>query len=137
MVSQDRAVYPRWSIPQGKHPGARGLAVANAIPHFRPVPLTPEEVEHWIFQRKWDRKYFQSPVPESEQSDAVWRDKINGAALLHDLFSELSQQRVSYDKVEHGMLLTEWFCKNDFEPLTEVAALIRQAIQHETVEPQN
>jgi hypothetical protein len=46
---------------------------------------------------------------------------VNHAAkVLKEVFYELSENKVSYDKVRHGLRLTEWILKNepkDFEDL--------------------
>jgi AAA domain, putative AbiEii toxin, Type IV TA system/AAA domain len=103
-------------------------AVANSIQDFRPAPLVRSEIEAWLSLYKWDRKYFPTPIQERERTESVWLQTVSGAALLQDLFSELSEQRVSYDKVLHGMMLTTWLCVNEFESFAEVVTLIRRAM---------
>ena len=52
--------------------------------------------------------------------------------MLEDLFSDLSNARVVYDKVTHSVALTRWLCDNACEDLEELAGLMVERLeQHE------
>jgi AAA domain, putative AbiEii toxin, Type IV TA system/AAA domain len=110
---------------------ALAAVIAN-IAGFRDQPVSANEIAAWINTHRWERRYFETVLETSARSDALWFERGNGALLLADLFKGLSQQRVTYDKVRHGVLLTEWLCENAFEHLAEVAATIREAIGQHT-----
>jgi hypothetical protein len=44
----------------------------------------------------------------SSRSDKAWLENVRRAKLLEDMFYDLSEGRVRYDKVEHGLALTKW-----------------------------
>jgi len=91
--------------------------------------VAPEDVERWIEEHGWDEKYFDATVEESDRNDPFWRTEVDGAKLLKDLFADLSETRVSYEKVVHGVDLTQWLCDNAPEDLEELAGLIRVQLE--------
>jgi len=101
-------------------------AVVSGIDGFRDTPVTATEVEAWLDARRRDVKYF-DPLPVV-QTPGAWRINVHGAKLLTDLFSQLSEQRVSYDKVRHGVALTDWLLEHAPDDLQEVAQLIGEAL---------
>ena len=101
-------------------------AVASGIKGFRQDPLTPGQVQAWLDQHRSDRRYF-APLPIETDQDR-WKSDVRGATLLTDLFSELSETRVRYDKVRDGVALTEWLLTNAPEDLREVAQKIEQTL---------
>jgi hypothetical protein len=101
-------------------------AVASNITGFRDPSLTEAEVRAWLDQNRWNARYF-DPLPE-ERTDIVWLREVRGGRLLADLFSQLSEQRVQYDKVRHGAGLTDWLLEHAPDDLREVAQLITRAL---------
>ena len=63
--------------------------------------------------------------------DPSWLADVDAARLLKDLFDELSESRVAYDKVAHGFVLTRWLCENAPDDLREVAELIEHRLNKE------
>lgn len=86
-------------------------AVANTIEGFSSEPITAKAVNEWLTQNAATKK-----------ND--WLITEDGAGLLARLFSQLSETRVSYDKVAHGSALTEWIIDNKPDRLEELASLI-------------
>jgi hypothetical protein len=44
-------------------------------------------------------------------------------------FADLSESRVTYDKVAHGIALTDWSCDNAREDLDELASLMVERLE--------
>jgi len=107
------------------HPAAIA-AVASSIGGFRDQPLIPEEVQAWIDPNKWNGRYF-DPLP-ADRTDDVWVREVHAARLLGDLFSQLSEQRVSYDKIAHGVALTDWLLHHAPAELADIAGLLDTAL---------
>jgi len=101
-------------------------AVAASIEDFHVPPPTVADVEAWLDDHRWDGRYF-DPMP-AEGTAEQWLSNVHGAKLLGDLFSQLSEQRVSYDKVRHGVGLTDWLLEHASEDLREVAQLITRGL---------
>jgi hypothetical protein len=51
-------------------------------------------------------------------------DTVNGAKLLTDLFNELSETRVLYDKIKHSVELVKYILSNGPEELREIVDLL-------------
>jgi hypothetical protein len=52
--------------------------------------------------------------------DTGWMASCNAPKLLADLFSEISDQRLTFSKLTHSIALTEWMLKNKPEELSEL-----------------
>jgi hypothetical protein len=99
--------------------------VASGIEGFREDgEVTNSEVEEWIQRSRWDEKYFAQRVEEAVRTEQMWLNEVDGARFLKDMFADLSETRVPYDKVVHGVRLTQWLCDNAPEQLEELAQLI-------------
>lgn len=58
------------------------------------------------------RQYWSGKKAE-HRSDSNWFLHIHGGNFLKELFSNVSKSRVAYDKVKHGILLTEALLESD------------------------
>jgi hypothetical protein len=58
-----------------------------------------------------------------------WVREIDGARVLKEIFAELSQTRVSYDKVKHSVALTKWIVDNAPTGLDGIATLLTQILK--------
>ena len=74
----------------------------NQLDESRPAPAQNSDVSDWITRHKWDSKYFERPVPLESRTDELWVKLVHGAKLLQDMFGELTEHRVAYDKVRYG-----------------------------------
>jgi hypothetical protein len=92
-------------------------AVVNGLEGFSDRPLGAEDVERWLDGAGVDWR-----------SEAELRD-LHGAGTLDRLFKELSEQRHTYDKVTHGLALTEWLVEHRPEALRQVGALVRGILE--------
>ena len=102
-------------------------AVATQIEGFRDPPVTTDEVRAAIDAKRQERRYYCTDDP-NERSDKLWLRQVDGAAVLHDIFGELSENRVSYDKVKHSTDLTRWIIQNSPDELREVADLLKEVL---------
>jgi putative AbiEii toxin of type IV toxin-antitoxin system/AAA ATPase-like protein len=100
--------------------------VASGIQGFREKPLNSEEIQSWLDQHRTERKYF-TPLPVPKDGTR-WMVDAHGSKLLMDLFNDLSDTRVRYDKVRDGVALTEWILGHAPEELREVAQEVERAL---------
>jgi hypothetical protein len=106
-------------------------AIANLtskISGFRDAPVSTAEVVSWLENHRTDQKYWPTGESFSGQSGNNWYVHVHGAKLLADLFAELSEQRVLYQKTQHSVQLTEWLIENKPEALEEVSALLKGVV---------
>lgn len=110
-----------------------GRAIAhlvNSIEGFRGVPLTEEEVNTWIESKRDELKYYRPLGRREVEAEGDWLNSVNGALLLADLFADLSETTVRYDKVVHSVALTRWLIENDSKALLEIVELLGQVLSN-------
>jgi len=99
-------------------------AVANDIPGFSEFAIKPETVSDWLAERAKDTAYLGQAAAQ-DWRDPEWRRVVHGARILADLFRELSEGRVEYDKTHHGVMLTSWILDQEPTAFDELARLLR------------
>jgi predicted ATPase len=100
--------------------------IANSIEGFNPTLIDETQVQELINSKRVVRGYFCNQ--EIPTGPADWVHEIDGARVLKEIFSTLSQTRVAYDKVKHSLALTEWIIDNASGELHEIAALLSQIL---------
>jgi predicted ATPase len=103
-------------------------SLASSIEGFRDGPVTVEEVEGWLQRHSWESKYFAEEIREADRGDELWLQNVHGANVLKDIFEELSDSRATFDKVRHGVALTEWLVEYEPENLAEVVELLERVL---------
>jgi len=83
---------------------------------------TVEEVEDWLVENASDYD------TDHEFGTDEWYAEVDAANLLRDLFNELTNARVNYEKVGDGAKLTEWLIDNEPGTLAEVADLLADTL---------
>ena len=96
----------------------------NSLLDFSQTPITAEQVNAWLTSKGGGEKYLSPPKQSIAVTDAEWLMTVDGAALLYDLFEDLSQTRYVYIKTVHSVLLTEWLLKNDARTLEELKTFL-------------
>lgn len=122
----DRRMYENYLI----NPAALA-SVLNGLDGSRAAALTEAEVEAWLAAHRWEPRFFAGKP--AQQSDDVWLREVRGEKVLAALFSDLSEQRVAYDKVRHGVALTDWMVEHAPAQLEEVALRITDALDQKPV----
>jgi len=100
----------------------------NEIEGFRDRPLSEEEVGGLIEQMRNDVRYFQPLQVDVRNLGDDWERVIHAARVLSDVFSQLSETRMAYDKVKHSMRLTNWLIEHNPATLKEISDLILRVI---------
>jgi len=89
--------------------------------------VTPEDVLQWLQSNGQDNKYIRTSTA-AEPCTPEWLENVHGALVLKEIFNTLSDSRVSFDKVKHGVELTEWIVKNAPSDLDELTELIKTVL---------
>jgi len=63
------------------------------------------------------------------QAPADWLNKVDGATILKEMFNELSETRVAYDKVKHSVAITEWLIDNASGDLKELSDALIEPLE--------
>ena len=96
-----------------------GIAdVANDIDGFSPKRILTAEVSVLLQAVLEDRQYYCSKVVPKELTERLLRS--HAKKVLRKIFADLSESRVRYDEVEHGLKLTEWIISNKPELFDDI-----------------
>jgi energy-coupling factor transporter ATP-binding protein EcfA2 len=87
-------------------------------------PVDENEVREWIEAKKADGNYLDATGDPNH-----WLRDANAAKLLTDLFNDLSGARVSFNKLTHGVKLTEWIIENSHTDFDELATFLKQILE--------
>ncbi|GCE05752.1 AAA family ATPase [Dictyobacter aurantiacus] len=102
--------------------------IISNIENFREKQVTYTEIAEWVEENRWNKKYLNKDIPNLERTEEKWLQEVHGAKILNDLFQYFSERRFFYDKVKHGIALTEWIIENNPSDLVEVEELIRKQV---------
>lgn len=102
------------------------VEIVNGIEGFREKPVTEEEVAKWFQNKENESEYNR---PKIDTVGKKWEEYVHGAKILEDLFSDLSETRVQYEKTKHSVAITEWLIDNAPEQLEELAELISSIVK--------
>jgi hypothetical protein len=111
------------------------LLNAGAIAHVlseaddsREEVVTAEDVEQRLEQIWASGKH----VPGGVQvSDEIWVEEVHGARVLADIFNDLTDCRVAYEKTRYGPKLTQWLIENEPDALGQIATLLASMLPAE------
>jgi hypothetical protein len=101
-------------------------AAITAVLQTLAPQITEQQVREWLEQNKTQPKYYDrhSELPRSE----LWTDNVNGALLLEDLFSHLTDHHGFFDKTKHSPMLTKWLLENCPEELEALSKLLTSVV---------
>jgi hypothetical protein len=116
----DRRMYENYLL----NPNAI-VGVMNSIEGFRAAPVEADEVRSAIDAKLSEAEFYCSRTVPADK-DRVAR--VDGGRVLGCVFSELSETRVAYEKVRHGVLITEWLVEHARDDLREVVDLLINAL---------
>jgi predicted ATPase len=80
--------------------------------------------------QKWLEEHGDEFDTGHEYDTKEWTENVHAANLLEELFTDLSDTRVPFDKVRHAPMLTEWIIEHSPEELREIADLLADTIEH-------
>lgn len=83
------------------------------------------------FTASCDKRYF-SAHDGIEYGSTDWYLHVHGGKLLHDLFGSLSDARVEYDKVRHGLMLTRCLVEKPSSAIRDLANMLAKLVRSGT-----
>jgi len=104
------------------------LSVLNSY-EIHGLTITLDTINSWLEQNKWNKQFIKSKYSKNKNPED-WLRYVHGAKLLSQLFSDLTQQRVTYDKIVHSVALTEWIIENSIEDIHEIQNLLGTFLKH-------
>lgn len=98
------------------------LAISNVINAGDPEAATTEEtVSDWLKAHARKKKFWKLTDPIAPYPSKEWTKCVHAAELLSDAFSSLTEARLTYDKVKHGVKLTEILVARETDDMQELA----------------
>ncbi len=91
-----------------------------AFPHLTKIEAA--SVENWLSLN--GGKYVKKLSWAGDFTDVEWLKKVHAPSLLGDLFNELSEAKLPYQKTVHSVRLTEWLLAHRPDALSELADYI-------------
>lgn len=91
--------------------------------------LTKERIEEWIRGRAEERGGKYSAAKSYDEDPAKWRETVDAANLLKDLFGTLTDQMLVFRKTWHGPAIVDRILKRDptfLDPLREELRAVLQ-----------
>ena len=73
-------------------------------------------------------KFLPAEVRGTKADSTTWFREVNGYGLLDRVFPEASDNKVFFDKVRHGLMLTEWLIERKPEFLAELRNYLEQIL---------
>jgi predicted ATPase len=101
--------------------------VANSIEGFRTPPLQSDEVRDALESKLNDPAYSCPRDQAKPSSDRI--KQVDGARVLKELFGVFSGQRVEYQKIKHGIALTDYLIRNAPQELEEIVQLLTDVLK--------
>ncbi len=106
------------------HPASIARAINDDDPE-REAHVTGAEIETWISENARNTKYFDRNVVIPEHPSDAWEETVHAANFLQDMFGALTEYRVSYEKVRHGLKLTEWLVKEPTDAISQLGTFLK------------
>lgn len=86
------------------------------------------KIEEWLKGKKWDQKYIDSKH-SVKKNEMDWLINVDGAKLLSDLFIQVTNTLLEFDKIKHSVALCEWIIENSFGELDEIQTILREKLK--------
>jgi ABC-type cobalamin/Fe3+-siderophores transport system ATPase subunit len=102
--------------------------VLNEDDTERKAEVTITDIEAWLSTHATDGKYFDRNTPTMTYPSVDWENAVHAAKLLADLFGELTDQRVTYQKVRHGLKLTELLIAKPTPAILELSTFLKSVL---------
>jgi hypothetical protein len=100
------------------------MAIATVLTRSVGREISTEAIQAWLDLNKADGKYYPRGSGRTADGRADWLQNIDGANFLSDMFQELSNNTVEFQKTTHSVRLTEYLLENKPEALNEVRDLL-------------
>ena len=98
--------------------------VINKYDETRIAPVSALEVDAWLQKNGSSPKLLPKSSSEAVYGSEEWIEKVHAGNVLKELFGEMTDQRVHYDKVLHGEQLTKFISINPSESTSKLAEFL-------------
>jgi predicted ATPase len=100
-------------------------AVLNGLDTERGDEVTTESVRQSMNEKAEAGAYLLDKSDQVAYGKPRWYETVDGAGMLRDLFADLSDNRIQYQKTRDSTALTEWLVENRPEALGELGRFLK------------
>lgn len=86
----------------------------------------------WIKTNGSNKKYLRNVA--ARPLDESWFINVNGAEILRDIFKDITENTITYDKVKHGYLLTKILLEGNPSAFSEVKDLLHKVVGSQDIQ---
>ncbi|HCT39640.1 MAG TPA: hypothetical protein DF427_00365 [Moraxellaceae bacterium] len=90
--------------------------------------VTEQDITSWLEKNSDKHVYPEESETKPLFNTKKWRECVHGAKLLQQLFQEITNQRVEYRKVMHGLSLCRQVIDNPTDDILELSEFLKQSI---------
>jgi predicted ATPase len=87
-----------------------------------------ENIQDWLTENATKQHYFDRGAQIPEYPSQEWHKKVHAAKILADMFGDLTNQRVSYNKVVHGLRLTKLLVTQPTQEILELGDFLQRLL---------
>jgi hypothetical protein len=98
--------------------------VINQYDVTRPSPISTFEIDVWLQKNGSSSKFLSKSSNGVVYGSVQWIEEVHAGNVLKELFGELTDHRVHYNKVQHGEQLTKLISVNPSEATKQLAELL-------------
>jgi predicted ATPase len=95
----------------------------------RRAPYLATQIEHWLLEHGTESQYLPKSAGAAEVRSDSWYAQVHGAKILLNLFGDLTEHRVHYDKIRHGIMLTDSLIAETDPPIAGLASWLASLIK--------
>jgi predicted ATPase len=99
------------------------FSVINSIEEIHDLGITLEQIKDWIENNKWGKKFISQTYTKVKNNDD-WVTNVDGAKFLEAMFTSISDNKLTFDKIQHSVAICEWIIENAFEDLAEIKDML-------------
>jgi AAA15 family ATPase/GTPase len=103
-------------------------AILSVMNSEQGISIAKKEIEEWLANNKWNSDYIIKKIAD-EKNEAKWLNEVDSAKLLTALFSDVSQNKLSFDKIKHSVGLCDWILENSIGDLQEIQELLKKFLE--------
>ena len=104
------------------------FSVLNNIAEIKDLDLTLEKIEVEYESIKWNKEFISQKFVTAGKNNTDWLINVDGAKFLTKLFSEITANRLTFDKIKHSVALCEWVIENSIEDLKELQDMLKSIL---------
>lgn len=108
----------------------RPVQIASVINSYLPdSKVTASDIEAYLEKNGGDKKFKASKEWNKDICDAAWLSKVDAAKLLIEMFNELTDARLAYNKRQHSFAIVKEILKMETSEIEELVNFVHELVR--------